>query len=94
MQASKTSPMMKLILTGSTGMIGKEVFSQCIHNQAITSIIVLTRRSLPSDYPSSPKVKVVLMTFPHIRRPFSEKSLGRKHASGTRVSMFMPWIDH
>jgi NAD dependent epimerase/dehydratase family enzyme len=55
--------MMKLILTGSTGMIGKEVFSQCIHNQAITSIIVLTRRSFPSDYPSSPKVKVVLHDF-------------------------------
>ncbi|KAF4615627.1 hypothetical protein G7Y89_g15280 [Cudoniella acicularis] len=51
---------MKIILTGSTGVIGTEVLAQCIAHPAITSIIVLIRRPLPDSVPSSPKLKVVI----------------------------------
>ena len=51
---------MKVILTGSTGTIGAEVLSQCIDHPSITSIIVLSRRALPTTAPSSPKIKVII----------------------------------
>lgn len=52
---------MKIILTGSTGVIGSAVLQQCIQNSSITSIIVLSRRPLPSHF-SSPKLKVIILT--------------------------------
>ncbi|CAP97094.1 Pc21g21970 [Penicillium rubens Wisconsin 54-1255] len=56
--------MMKVILTGSTGFIGREVLSQCLAHPAITSIVALTRRELPAHE----KLKVTLiedfMTYP------------------------------
>lgn len=53
---------MKVILTGPTGFIGAEVLSQCIENPAITSIVALSRRELPSSAvsKSSPKLKVII----------------------------------
>lgn len=39
---------MKVILTGSTGFIGHEVLTQCTQNPAITSIVALSRRELPT----------------------------------------------
>ncbi|KAJ6007184.1 hypothetical protein N7522_005535 [Penicillium canescens] len=39
---------MKVILTGSTGFVGREVLSQCLQHPAITSIVVLSRRNLPA----------------------------------------------
>ncbi|CAI7630467.1 unnamed protein product [Penicillium glandicola] len=56
---------MKVILTGSTGFIGREVLSQCLANPAITSIVALSRRDLPPHE----KLKVALiddfMTYPN-----------------------------
>ena len=49
---------MKIILTGSTGFIGREVLEQCLQNPSITSIVALTRRNLPC---SNAKVKNVLL---------------------------------
>jgi nucleoside-diphosphate-sugar epimerase len=51
---------MKFILTGCTGFIGSEVLSQCIRNPTITSIIALSRRSLPETV-NDPKLKTVIM---------------------------------
>ncbi|KFY00096.1 hypothetical protein V490_01474 [Pseudogymnoascus sp. VKM F-3557] len=51
---------MKIILTGSTGIIGSAVLQQCLQNPSITSIIVLSRRPLSSDF-SSPKLKVIIL---------------------------------
>jgi len=48
---------MKIILTGSTGFIGKAVLEQCLNNPAITSIIALSRRELPAN----PKLTSVIM---------------------------------
>ncbi|KFY84606.1 hypothetical protein V500_09170 [Pseudogymnoascus sp. VKM F-4518 (FW-2643)] len=52
---------MKIILTGSTGIIGSAVLQQCLQNASITSIIVLSRRPLFPHF-SSPKLKVIILT--------------------------------
>lgn len=52
---------MKIILTGSTGFIGREVIEQCIQNPSITSIVALSRRELPESLAASPKVNVVIV---------------------------------
>lgn len=48
---------MKIILTGSTGLVGREVLNQCIQHPSITSIVALSRRELPAH----DKLNVVLM---------------------------------
>jgi len=55
------SIIMKVILTGSTGFIGREVIEQCIKNPSITSIVALSRRQLPESLTASPKVQVVIV---------------------------------
>lgn len=53
---------MKVILTGCTGFIGSEVITQCRDHPAISSIIVLSRRPLPSTPEfTNPKLKVVIL---------------------------------
>lgn len=42
---------MKVILTGSTGLIGSAVLSHCLSDPAITSIIAITRRPLDKKDP-------------------------------------------
>jgi hypothetical protein len=49
---------MKVILAGSSGFIGKEVLRQCLQNPSITSLIALSRRELPV---TDPKLKTVLV---------------------------------
>lgn len=51
---------MKVIVTGATGFVGKEVVAQCIQNTAITSVLVLTRRDIEKNLSSDPKVHVIL----------------------------------
>lgn len=57
---SRVSSSMKIILTGCTGFIGSEVLSQCIRNPSISSIIALSRRSLP-ETANDPKLKTIIM---------------------------------
>ncbi|MCJ1393973.1 hypothetical protein MMC18_006850 [Xylographa bjoerkii] len=52
---------MKIILTGSTGFIGKEVLHQCLNSPHITSIVALTRRELPKEVASDPKLKTIIL---------------------------------
>jgi nucleoside-diphosphate-sugar epimerase len=52
---------MKIIITGSTGMIGTEALLQCLQNPAITSIVALSRRDLPATISKSPKLKVIIL---------------------------------
>lgn len=52
---------MKVILTGSTGFIGREVLEQCLQNTRITSVIALSRRELSSALTNNPKLKVLIM---------------------------------
>jgi uncharacterized protein YbjT (DUF2867 family) len=51
---------MKVIVTGVTGFIGGEVLSQCLKNSSVTSIIALSRRTLPNPI-KDPKLEVVVM---------------------------------
>jgi uncharacterized protein YbjT (DUF2867 family) len=52
---------MKIILTGSTGGIGTEVLQQCLQHPSITSIVALSRRTLPASVTSNPKLTVIMM---------------------------------
>ena len=52
---------MKLILTGTTGFIGTEILSQALSHPSVTSLLVLSRRALPSSFPSDPKLRVVIL---------------------------------
>jgi hypothetical protein len=52
---------MKVILTGSTGYIGSAVMSRALAHPKITSVIVLSRKPLPTVI-SSPKLKVLLIS--------------------------------
>ncbi|KAG4438935.1 hypothetical protein IFR05_005561 [Cadophora sp. M221] len=53
---------MKIILTGSTGMIGTEVLTQCINNRSLTEIVILSRRTLPPTHPTSLKTKTIIIS--------------------------------
>lgn len=44
---------MKIILTGATGLIGSAVLQRLISLPTITSIIVLSRRELPTKHPQT-----------------------------------------
>lgn len=51
---------MKIIITGATGMVGGATVKQSIGDPCITSIIILSRRSLPEDLISDNKVTVLV----------------------------------
>ncbi|MCJ1399428.1 hypothetical protein MMC11_002630 [Xylographa trunciseda] len=53
---------MKVILTGSTGFIGTEVLHQCLNHPQISSIVALSRRALPQEVTSNPKLEVVILS--------------------------------
>ncbi|KAH0845743.1 putative nucleoside-diphosphate-sugar epimerase [Fonsecaea pedrosoi] len=50
---------MKIIITGATGFVGREVVVQAIENPRISYIIVLTRRNIDETLSQSPKVQVI-----------------------------------
>lgn len=50
----------KMILSGVTGRIGKQVLHQALLNTTITSVIALSRRPLP-DIAQNDKVKVLVL---------------------------------
>ena len=52
---------MKIILAGTTGFVGREVLACCLNDSSVTSIVVLSRRELPKDYPSGAKLKVAIL---------------------------------
>lgn len=54
---------MQVILTGSTGYIGKEVLTQCLGNPEITSIIALSRRDLPEEFKNSKLTILIIKDF-------------------------------
>ncbi|KAG5970621.1 hypothetical protein E4U55_001539 [Claviceps digitariae] len=46
---------MKVIVTGATGRIGREAVRQCLDNEAIHKVVILTRTGVPGDIESHPK---------------------------------------
>lgn len=51
---------MKILFTGATGSIGSEVLEQCLAHPAITSVVAFSRRELPGEVSSNPKLQVVI----------------------------------
>lgn len=52
---------MKVVLTGVTGFIGREILDQCLQNPSITSIVALSRREPQPPVTSNSKLKIVIM---------------------------------
>ncbi|KAE9394415.1 hypothetical protein BT96DRAFT_827660 [Gymnopus androsaceus JB14] len=52
---------MKVLLTGSTGQIGRGVLEKSLESPDITSIVVLTRRELPEAIRNHPKLSVIIL---------------------------------
>ncbi|KAK5677123.1 hypothetical protein LTS10_010312 [Elasticomyces elasticus] len=52
---------MKIILTGSTGFIGSALLARCLSLPTITSIVVLSRRPLPSPPPDPRNILSVVL---------------------------------
>ncbi|KAH7163432.1 hypothetical protein B0J13DRAFT_36936 [Dactylonectria estremocensis] len=51
---------MKVIVTGATGVLGKEIVRQCLDDARITKVVILTRRAVSMDVESHPKTEVVM----------------------------------
>lgn len=49
---------MKVIITGTTGMVGKGVLDECLRNEKITAVLVINRRSLELKHP---KLKAIIL---------------------------------
>jgi len=64
---------MKVIITGSTGMVGKGALLECIESTAVTQILVINRRSINMQHP---KLKEI------IHADFNDLAPLQKHLSG------------
>ena len=42
---------MKVIITGTTGMVGKGVLLECLEHPAITEVLVVNRRTVGMQHP-------------------------------------------
>lgn len=47
---------MKVIITGSTGMVGKAVLLECLESNAVESVLVVNRHSIQMDHPKLTEV--------------------------------------
>ncbi|KAE8450178.1 hypothetical protein EG329_006959 [Mollisiaceae sp. DMI_Dod_QoI] len=69
----------KIILAGSTGLIGSEVLSHLLRNSSITSIIILSGRPLPDVVSRDGRIKViVLKSFLKYEDEVAEELVGAK----------------
>ena len=48
---------MKIILTGSTGMVGEGVLEECLHNPLVEQVLLINRKTAGVSHP---KVREVL----------------------------------
>lgn len=51
---------MKIVVTGATGFVGREVVAECIRNPAISAVVALTRRPIQEDLAADPKVTTII----------------------------------
>ncbi len=51
---------MKVVVAGSTGLVGNALVRQCIASDRISHVYALSRKPLPEAVAKSPKVSVIL----------------------------------
>jgi uncharacterized protein YbjT (DUF2867 family) len=51
---------MKVVVTGATGFVGREVLAQCIAHHRISNVIVLSRRAIDDNLSKNPKIQVII----------------------------------
>ena len=51
---------MKVIVTGATGMAGREVVKRCLEEERITELVILTRSPLADAIESHSKAHVIM----------------------------------
>lgn len=51
---------MKVIVAGSTGLVGSALVRQCIASDKVSHVFALTRKPLPDAVAKNPKVSVIL----------------------------------
>ena len=51
---------MNVIVTGATGMAGKAIVKQCLDDERVAKVQILTRKSLEADIEGNPKTEVIL----------------------------------
>lgn len=66
MISTQNNKRMKVIITGSSGMVGKAVLLECLNDPIIESVLLINRSSIEMEHP---KIKEVLLPdFTHIDR--------------------------
>lgn len=51
---------MKVLITGSTGLVGSALVRQALADDRITHVYALTRKPLPDEITKNPKATVIL----------------------------------
>lgn len=51
---------MKIVVAGATGKAGSAIVRECLSDDRVSKVYILTRRSLADDVQKDPKVEVIL----------------------------------
>jgi uncharacterized protein YbjT (DUF2867 family) len=65
--------MMKVIITGSTGMVGEGVLHMCLQDPSVEKVLVINRRSVEVDHP---KLEEIIHTNFYDISPIADKLTG------------------
>lgn len=57
---SVTEQNMEVIVAGATGNAGREIVQHCMADERISKITILTRKTVPIEVESHPRVEVIM----------------------------------
>lgn len=52
---------MKILITGATGTVGKEILHQCLLRPEVTEVVALSRRPLNDDVSQDHKLRTIIV---------------------------------